>query len=62
MFRLLGRHSGGDLAGLASLAGTAADRVRRLVHTLARAHLVRTSLGRYQMHRLLRAYATELAD
>lgn len=62
MFRLLGRHSGGDLAGLASLAGTAADRAGRLVNTLVRAHLVKTSSGRYRMHRLLRAYATELAD
>jgi hypothetical protein len=62
MFRLLGRHSGGDLAGLAALAGTAADRAGRLVNTLVRAHLVRSSSGRYRMHRLLRAYATELAD
>ncbi len=53
VFRLLGRHSGGDLADLA--AG-------RLVHTLVRAHLVKISSGRYQMHRLLRAYATELPD
>jgi hypothetical protein len=62
MFRLLGRHSGGDLAGLASLSGTAADRAGRLVDTLVRAHLVENSSGRYRMHRLLRAYATELAD
>ncbi|MGW4215313.1 helix-turn-helix domain-containing protein [Lentzea sp. NPDC004789] len=62
MFRLLGRHSGGDLAGLAKLAGTAAERVSRLVNTLVRAHLVETSLGHYRMHRLLRAYATELTD
>ncbi|MET0136346.1 MAG: helix-turn-helix domain-containing protein [Kibdelosporangium sp.] len=61
MFRLLGRHSCGDLAGVAALSGTADHRARRLVDTLARAHLVKTSLGRYQMHGLLRAYATELA-
>ncbi|HEX8868407.1 MAG TPA: AAA family ATPase [Lentzea sp.] len=53
VFRLLGRHSDGDLADLAP---------RRLLHTLVRAHLVKISSGRFQMHRLLRAYATELAD
>ncbi|MEV6243735.1 helix-turn-helix domain-containing protein [Lentzea sp. NPDC051838] len=53
LFRLLGRHSGGDLTGLAG---------HRLVRTLERAHLVRTSSGRYRMHRLLRAYAAELSD
>lgn len=53
MFRLLGRRSGGDLA---------TGRAGSLVNTLVRAHLVRISSGRYRMHRLLRAYATELAD
>jgi hypothetical protein len=50
LFRLLGRRSGGDLT------------TGRDLNTLVRAHLVRFSSGHYRMHRLLRAYASELAD
>lgn len=64
LFRLLGLHPGPDLSVLAaaSLAGVPARSARRLLAELARAHLVdEPAAGRYTLHDLLRAYATELA-
>ena len=64
MFRLLGLHPGPDVAppAAASLAGCPPGQVRPLLAELARAHLVTQSPhGRYALHDLLRAYATELA-
>ena len=62
-FRLAGLHPGADLdpyAG-AALTNTSLDQARRLFDTLARAHLVHlTGPGRFGMHDLLRAYATDL--
>jgi DNA-binding SARP family transcriptional activator/uncharacterized protein HemY len=66
MFRLLGLHPAQDwdryaaaaLTGLASVA-----QAGRLLRVLAQAHLIQPAgPGRYQMHDLLRAYATGLAD
>jgi tetratricopeptide (TPR) repeat protein len=63
-FRLLGLHPGPDLddyAG-AALTGVGLAEARRLLDSLARAHLTeRTATGRTGMHDLLRAYAAELA-
>jgi tetratricopeptide (TPR) repeat protein/DNA-binding XRE family transcriptional regulator len=64
MFRLLGLHPGPDISvpGAASLAGMAEAGARRLLHQLARAHLIAEHLpGRYAFHDLLRAYAAEQA-
>ena len=64
MFRLLGLHPGPDItaAAAASLAATADADARRLLHELARAHLITEHLpGRYAAHDLLRAYAAEQA-
>jgi tetratricopeptide (TPR) repeat protein/DNA-binding SARP family transcriptional activator len=63
VFRLLGLHPGPglDLYVVAALADTTLEQTRRLCDTLARAYLIHlTSPGRYGMHDLLRAYATEL--
>jgi tetratricopeptide (TPR) repeat protein len=64
LFRLLGPHPGPDLGApaAASLAGLPPARTRRLLAELARAHLVvEHAPGRYGLHDLLRAYATERA-
>jgi tetratricopeptide (TPR) repeat protein/transcriptional regulator with XRE-family HTH domain len=64
MFRLLGIHPGPDISvcAAASLAATAEAEARRLLRELARAHLVTEHVpGRYALHDLLRAYATEQA-
>jgi DNA-binding SARP family transcriptional activator/tetratricopeptide (TPR) repeat protein len=64
-FRLLGLHPGADIDhyGLAALADTSTDDARATLELLARAHLVQlTSGGRYGMHDLLRAYASDLAS
>jgi hypothetical protein len=63
LFRLLGLHPGPDLAApaAASLADVPIQRVRPLLAELARAHLIAEHTpGRYVLHDLLRAYATEL--
>jgi DNA-binding SARP family transcriptional activator/tetratricopeptide (TPR) repeat protein len=65
LFRLLGLHVGGDIAveAAASLHGSPVDRAAALLDELVEAHLVAEHRpGRYAMHDLLRAYATELAD
>ncbi|HEV7899567.1 MAG TPA: tetratricopeptide repeat protein [Planosporangium sp.] len=63
-FRLLGLHPGPDLDAYvtAAVADTGLDQARHTLDQLTRAHLVQsTSPGRYDMHDLLRAYATRLA-
>ncbi|MBO4209950.1 AfsR/SARP family transcriptional regulator [Micromonospora echinofusca] len=63
LFRLLGLHPGPDVAvpAVASLTGLPPARVRPLLATLTRAHLlVEPVPGRYALHDLLRAYAAEL--
>ncbi len=65
MFRLLGRHSGPDIsiAVAASLAATGPDQARRALDELTAAHLLTEHAhGRYRLHDLLRAYATEQAQ
>jgi DNA-binding SARP family transcriptional activator/tetratricopeptide (TPR) repeat protein len=64
LFRLLGVHPGPDITApaAASLAGTGLARARRDLAELARACLVTEhDPGRYGMHDLLRAYASEQA-
>ena len=64
LFRLLGLHFGPDVAtpAVASLAGMPKDQVRPALAELARAHLVTERIpGRFTVHDLLRAYATEVA-
>jgi DNA-binding SARP family transcriptional activator len=64
MFRLLGLHPGPDISvpAAASLAAIAEAGARRLLHGLARAHLIAEHVpGRYAVHDLLRAYAAEQA-
>ena len=64
LFRLLGVHPGPDLSlsAAASLAGTPPAQVRPMLAELVRAHLVTERVGgRYTLHDLLRAYASELA-
>lgn len=64
LFRLLGLHCGPDVArpAVASLAGLPADQVRPALAELARAHLITERVpGRFALHDLLRAYATEVA-
>ena len=64
LFRLLGLHPGPDVArpAVASLAGLPADQVRPALAELARAHLITERVpGRFALHDLLRAYATEVA-
>jgi DNA-binding SARP family transcriptional activator/tetratricopeptide (TPR) repeat protein len=63
LFRLLGPHPGPDLDpyAAAALANTTTALARRMLDTLARAHLVQpVNTRRYGMHDLLRAYATSL--
>jgi DNA-binding SARP family transcriptional activator/tetratricopeptide (TPR) repeat protein len=65
LFRLLGLHSGPDIAmpAAASLAGVPPRQVRPLLAELVDAHLITEHVhGRYAFHDLLRAYATELAN
>jgi tetratricopeptide (TPR) repeat protein len=62
MFRLLGIHPGPDITvpAAASLAATAEADARRLLHELARAHLIAEHVpGRFSFHDLLHAYAAE---
>ncbi|MCA1671887.1 MAG: tetratricopeptide repeat protein, partial [Actinobacteria bacterium] len=63
-FRLLGLHPGPalDPYAAAALTDTSLEQAQQLLGLLARAHLVQpASPGRYGMHDLLRAYATDLA-
>ncbi|MDX6392988.1 MAG: hypothetical protein QOJ73_4051 [Streptosporangiaceae bacterium] len=63
MFRLLGLHPGPDISipAAASLAGLPLPETRRTLGELARSHLLaEPTPGRYTLHDLLRAYATEL--
>jgi hypothetical protein len=62
LFRLLGLHPGPDIAtaAAASLAALPPPQVRPLLAQLAHAHLISEHTpGRYTLHDLLRAYATE---
>ncbi|GAB7051742.1 AfsR/SARP family transcriptional regulator [Catenuloplanes indicus] len=63
-FRLLGLHPGPDVEpyAAAALFDTGVARARDLLESLAAAHLVQHhGSGRYALHDLLRAYASELA-
>jgi len=63
-FRTAGLHPGRDFDAwaVAALAGASLDRARRMLDTLARAHLIQpVGAGRYSLHDLLRGYARELA-
>jgi DNA-binding SARP family transcriptional activator/tetratricopeptide (TPR) repeat protein len=63
LFRLLGLHPGPDAAidALASLAGVGEAELRSALDELTGAHLMHEHIdGRWTMHVLLRAYATEL--
>jgi tetratricopeptide (TPR) repeat protein len=63
LFRLLGLHPGPDISipAAASLAALPVSRARALLAELARANLiVEHTSGRYTLHDLLRAYATDL--
>jgi tetratricopeptide (TPR) repeat protein/transcriptional regulator with XRE-family HTH domain len=65
MFRLIGKHPGPDIAGLAaaSLAGVSRDQAHMALTELTRASLlVEHTPGRFTCHDLLRAYAVERAD
>jgi DNA-binding SARP family transcriptional activator/tetratricopeptide (TPR) repeat protein len=64
-FRLASVHPGPDMDcyALAALTATTAEQGRRMLEALEQAHLIQpTRPGRYSMHDLLRAYASELAD
>jgi DNA-binding SARP family transcriptional activator/tetratricopeptide (TPR) repeat protein len=64
-FRLLSLHPGPDVTtdAAASLAAVAPARAQRLLTTLTDAHLLTEQApGRYQLHDLLYAYATELIE
>ena len=64
LFRLFGIHPGPDIGtdAVANLAALPKDRTRILLTELAEAHLVtQHTPGRYTLHDLLRAFATELA-
>jgi len=64
LFRLLGLHFGPDvsLPAMVSLAGMPKEQVRHALAELTRAHLVSERIpGRFAIHDLLRAYATEVA-
>ncbi len=61
-FRLLGLHPGPDLDSYAAAAliHTELEQAQRLLEVLARAHLVQAAAsGRYGLHDLLRAYASD---
>jgi DNA-binding SARP family transcriptional activator/Tfp pilus assembly protein PilF len=63
-FRLLGLHPSADFDAYAAaaLTGTTLQQARRLLHRLARAHLIQPAgTGRYGMHDLIRAYAADQA-
>jgi tetratricopeptide (TPR) repeat protein len=63
-FRLLGLHPGAsfDAYAAAALTDTTLRQARRLLHRLARAHLVQPAgTSRYGMHDLLSAYAADRA-
>jgi len=69
-FRLASLHPGADFGAyaIAALTGSDIDPARRTLDALAKAHLVQPAgapgapgRGRYTMHDLLRAYASELA-
>ncbi|MFF3380849.1 ATP-binding protein [Streptomyces sp. NPDC002680] len=63
LFRLLGLHPGPDITApaAAALTGLRPERVRPHLAELTRAHLIdQHTPGRYTLHDLLRAYATEL--
>jgi len=65
LFRLLGLHAGPDISATAAagLAGVPPREVRPLLVELTRARLVAEQPpGRYAVHDLLRAYATELSQ
>jgi tetratricopeptide (TPR) repeat protein len=67
VFRLFSVNLGADVstAAVASLADLPVTKARRLLGTLARAHLVEIApglAGRWRMHDLLRLYAQKLAD
>ncbi len=64
LFRLLGLHPGPDIGvpAVASLTGIPPNDARSLLAELVRANLITEhSPGRYTLHDLLRAYATQLA-
>ncbi|WP_285699457.1 tetratricopeptide repeat protein [Actinomadura sp. NBRC 104412] len=64
MFRLLALHPGPDISvpAATALSGATTAQTRRLLDTLARAHLlVETPAGRYRLTGPPREYATELA-
>src|SRR4029453_13547956 len=64
LFRLLGLHPGPDIStpAAASLAGQPPRETSRLLTELASANLItQHTPGRYTLHDLLRAYATDLA-
>ena len=65
MFRLFGLHPGPDIGtrAAASLAGVPAGKARPILSELAHAHLIAEHApGRYTVHDLLRAYASELVQ
>ena len=65
LFRLAGLHPGPDfdVYAAAALADISLDSARHTLDRLSRAHLIAPAgAGRYGMHDLLRAYATQLAD
>jgi DNA-binding SARP family transcriptional activator/tetratricopeptide (TPR) repeat protein len=64
LFRLLGLHPGPDIspAAVASLAAIGESRARQLLTELTRLHLIAERVpGRYTLHDLLRAYASDEA-
>ena len=64
-FRLLGLHPGQDIDAYAAaaLCDCGLTEARQLLDRLARVHLIEAHRqGRYKMHDLLRAYATDLAN
>ncbi|WP_186316092.1 AfsR/SARP family transcriptional regulator [Catellatospora sichuanensis] len=64
LFRLLPLHPAGELStqAAAALAGVPARSARGLLAELGAQMLVRPGEGRWRMHDLLRAYATELGE
>jgi tetratricopeptide (TPR) repeat protein len=64
VFRLLPVNPGPDLATEAAiaLAGGGERAARRILESLARAHLIQHDAERWRMHDLVRVYASELAD
>jgi tetratricopeptide (TPR) repeat protein len=65
LFRLLGLHSGPDFSApaAAALAEITVPQAKRLLQTLAAAHLIQSSgPGRYRFHDVLRLYSAELAE